>query len=135
MLLRDRLKVLPITLVLLISLASTIQGYAGELECTFACEIGPFGSNIEWKSTDCSKPFPPSLIVVDADSFNWAVDEFNGYVARAQIYIDCLISEAEGDLRELPDIISAGVERAREGMLNEVNSARSDLEFQRTLLQ
>ena len=101
----------------------------------FACGIDSFGSTLEWKSTDCHKPHPPHFFVMDVDTFNQAVVQFNSYVSDVQRYIDCLVAEARGDLRELPDIIGRGVESAEREALNEVDNVRSDLEFKRRLLQ
>ena len=115
-------------------LAST-QAEAGKLECMFSCEIGLFGTGIEWESTDCHKPYQPSFFVIDTNSFNRAVDEFNDYVGNVQRYIDCLVSEANQDLRQLPNIISEGVESAESEVLSEVEAVRSDLETSRMFLQ
>ena len=101
----------------------------------FSCEIGSFGSGIEWESTDCYKPYRPSFFIIDIDSFNRAVDEFNDYVINVQRYIDCLVSEANQDLRQLPNIISEGVESAESEVLSEVEAVRSDLEISRMFLQ
>ena len=128
-------KIAAVCLFVLLELSTTTQSRAGELKCVFACEIRSFGSNIDWESTDCSKPYTPSLFVTDVESFNWAAYTFNRYVSDAQNYINCLVNEAEGDLRELPEIISKGVERARSEMVHEVDSHRSELELQRTLLR
>ena len=90
---------------------------------------------MEWQPTDCHKPYKPSLFVVDVNSFNGAVEEFNGYVSEVKNYIKCLVQEAQGDLEELPRIVSEGVNRAQNEVMIEVEDLRSDLELQRTLLQ
>ena len=89
---------------------------------------------MDWEP-DCYKPSPPSFYVSDVNSYNMAVYEFNSYLSEAQTYSDCLLTEGEADLKMLKMVISNGVDEKRSEIRNDIDSAKSDLEFQGSMLR
>ncbi len=88
----------------------------------------------DWEPSYCSKPYPPSFYVVDIDSYNMAVDEFNSYVRRAREYLRCVRDEAEEDLRQAKRAIEDGLADLESEIVAEVDAARSRLQTSRLLL-
>ena len=127
------MKQIQITVIALTALLVTNAG-AGELECGFGgCDLDGIFPSIEWKPSGCSKPSKPFFYVSDTTSFNFAVDEYNSYVNGMQTYLNCIVSEAESDIRKIPIIINEGVSKARSEALSEVQGAKSDLEISRPI--
>ena len=91
-------------------------------------------SYMDWEP-DCYKPSTPSFYVSDRDSFNWAVDEYNNYVSEVERYINCIKGEAEDDISALSQAVSNGFDDKRSEILSELDSAKSDLEMQRSYLR
>ena len=89
---------------------------------------------MDWEP-DCYKPSPPAYYVSDIESYNWAVSEFNSYLFEVESYISCIQREAEEDIKILSQVISNGIEENRSEILIELDSARSELEFQRLYLE
>lgn len=89
---------------------------------------------MDWEPS-CYKPSQPSFYVSDVDSFNWAVEEYNSYVSEVESYITCMESEADADIRTLSQAVSNGYDEKRSEVLNELDSANSDLEMQRSFLE
>ncbi len=87
-------------------------------------------SYMNWEP-DCTKPSQPSFYVSSRSDYNYAVDEFNNYVAEVRSYLDCLSSEAESDSRTVVRAISNGAEENRSEVISEVESAKNDLQMQR----
>ncbi len=87
-----------------------------------------------WERDGCYKPSPPSTYVYDVQGFNWAVDEYNSFIGDVQIYLDCIVGEAEDDLRKFRIILDDSVDELRSEILSEAESAKSDLELSRDML-
>lgn len=83
---------------------------------------------------DCYKPNEPYMFITDVDSFNMAVDEFNSYLSQVEQYMLCVETEAETDKRAMIKAVDQGMLEATEGILMEVQSARSTLEASRSTL-
>jgi len=90
-------------------------------------------SYMDWEP-DCYKPSPPSYYISDVDSYNMAVDEFNSYVSEVRSYISCLQNEAEQDLKTLSNALSNGLGEKRSEVVGDLESAKSDLLLQKSLL-
>jgi hypothetical protein len=117
-----------ISLVIFACSISAAQATAGSLG------YSPINPYMDWEP-DCYKPTPPSFYVSDIDSFNWAVQEYNSYLSEVETYIACIQSEAEADISASSQAISNGYDEKRSQILNELDSANSDLEMQRSFLQ
>ena len=87
-------------------------------------------SYMDW-DPDCSKPSRPYYVATDVTTYNFAVNKFNDYVGAAKRYMDCIQSEADSDLEILVQAIENGLDEKTSAILNEVDSARFDLELQR----
>ena len=105
---------------------------AGELEGGIGgCDLSSLIGSCTWKPSSCHQPIPPSSFVVDRNSFNMAVDEFNDYVEQVNAYKQCMINEAKSDISKVPDIIVQSVQDASRKVDSDVQDARSSLEMQR----
>lgn len=82
----------------------------------------------------CYKPSEPSFFVHDLHSYNSAVDDYNDYLDDVKIYLSCLVSEGEADIRLLRQAVANGVDEKRTEILDELDSLRSDLERERSTL-
>ena len=89
----------------------------------------------EWEPDSCYKPSQPSFYVHDLDSYNWAVDEFNAYIREVESYFQCIEDEAQGDFTILKRILEDSLDQLRSEAASDVESARSDLEISRMLLE
>ena len=89
---------------------------------------------MDWEP-DCYKPSSPSFFVSDIDSFNWAVNEYNSYLSEVENYINCIKGEAEADIKTLSRAVSSGFDEKRSQILSELDSAKSDLDMQRSFLR
>jgi hypothetical protein len=91
-------------------------------------------SHMDWEP-DCFKPSAPVFFVTDVTSYNWAVDEFNSYVASVEMYLSCLQEEADSDLKILSKALANGLQEKTSQVVEEVNDARTGLDLERTLLR
>lgn len=79
----------------------------------FAGEMTQSKGQTIWLSTKCSAPVIPAVLkAVDseaaANDVNLRVTQYNEYVARVQVYMDCLSAEAQADATRIStDIINA----------------------------
>ena len=87
----------------------------------------------EWEP-DCSKPDEPYFSVYDVDSFNYAVQEFNYYLSEVEAYLECMAAEAESDIEIARMAILNGYEEKRSMVIDELESAKYQLESQRYLI-
>lgn len=117
-----------IIFTLTVAVFASTQALGGSIGFT---QISPF---MDWEP-DCNLPYQPSFYVSDADSFNYAVEEFNIYVTEVENYVRCLRTEGETDLELLADAIAETIQQKRRHAVNSLDTARSDLEFQRSLLR
>lgn len=90
--------------------------------------------HMDWEP-DCYKPSVPSFYASDVDSYNMAVHEFNSYLSEVETYLGCIRTEGEADLRLLSRAIENGIEEKRSEIIGELESAKSDLSYQRSTLQ
>lgn len=128
-----RSSILQLCLVALASWSSI--SLSGEFDCGILnnCRIDGIIPSVKWKPTgSCSKPFPPSLYYGSSvREYNNAVDSFNRWVSEVQSYVSCIRTEAESDLKKIPDIIRDGAKQAQQEMSNEVARARLEIEMMR----
>ncbi|MBG0789832.1 MAG: hypothetical protein H0S80_04960 [Desulfovibrionaceae bacterium] len=102
--------------------------YAGSLGMT---SIGFMNT---WEP-DCYKPSVPYFYVSDVESYNQAVSEYNAYVSEVEAYLQCVQGEAEADIQAMVKAVQEGAAEAEEGVLADLNSARSSLELAGSSLQ
>ncbi len=88
-----------------------------------------------WEPDGCYKPNPPSTYVNDdVQGFSRAVEEYNSYIGDVQIYLKCIVSEAEDDLRIFRIILDDSVDELKSEIISEAESGKSDLERARDML-
>lgn len=83
-------------------------------------------SYMDWDA-DCSKPYEPSFYEYD----QYAVDEFNRYVADVKNYIECIQNEAESDLNTLREAIVDSLDDQQSEAIQGVERLRNNLEMMR----
>jgi hypothetical protein len=88
-----------------------------------------------WEPDGCYKPNPPSTYVDDdVQGFNRAVEEYNSYIGDVQIYLKCIVSKAEDDLRIFRIILDDSVDELKSEIISEAESGKRDLERSRDML-
>lgn len=92
-------------------------------------------SSLQWKPIRCSKPAKLFFRVIDVDSYNAAVEEYNQYLLKVRAYRDCINEEAQADAQTAAQSISSGLGRASGDLRREIDSARSELEAGKRSLQ
>jgi len=118
-----RLCLLSVTL-LIISGQSNAGGFG-------LCSINAF---MDWEPTGCTKPFPPSYYVYDADSYNAAVNEYNNYLHQVRGYVSCIETEAENDAKIVAQAIANELDEANQIAISDLQNARANLEAAKLLL-
>ncbi len=93
------------------------------------------GASLGWKPTQCAKPAKRFFHVTDVDTYNAAVEEYNQYLLEARTYRSCINEEAQKDAKTAAQSISSGLDRTSDQIRQELDSARSELESAKRLLQ
>lgn len=114
-------------MLLLCAHAGTVA--AGEFSQT------TLGASLGWTPTQCSKPRKLFFHVTDVDSYNAAVEEYNQYLLEVRTYRFCINEEAQEDANTAAQSISSGLGQANDEIKKELDSARSELESAKRLLQ
>lgn len=88
---------------------------------------------MDW-SPSCLEPIKPSFYIYDIYSYNLAVDDFNHYLRDVEIYLSCIDGEYSSDIKNLADIVFDDAQRLRDDIVNDLERARIELEYQRLLI-
>ncbi|MDX1528647.1 MAG: hypothetical protein R3337_08460 [Gammaproteobacteria bacterium] len=92
-------------------------------------------SSLEWKPTGCSKPARLFFNITDVDSYNAAVEEYNEYLLKVRTYRECINEEAQADAQTAAQSITNGLDRTSGELRREIDTARSELDSAKRLLQ
>jgi hypothetical protein len=88
---------------LCLSAAATLPAWAGTLD----------GST--WNPSQCGpKPTPPALNARNIDAYNATVEQVNTYRKAARTHIDCLVREANADIKAITQSASTAQQSERE---------------------
>ena len=110
--------------------------------CTFGLVTNSIAGSLGYRSLsaytewepDCYKPDEPYFSVYDVDSFNSSVQQFNFYLSEVESYLECMVAEAEIDIKLAKTAILNGYEEKRSTVIDELDNAKYQLESQRYLI-
>ena len=84
-----------------------------------------------WHSNRCYKPPPPPVQIVDALTYNLAVNAFNRYFEEMKTFMECVGAEANSDYEAIRAVLERGLSRARSEALQDLERTRSSIEAYR----
>ena len=98
------------------------------IERTFSC--------CDWEPTGCFTPNAPFYSIYDVDSFNQAVREYNFFLTEIDVYLDCIVRDAQADIsRNFPELVSNSVRQLSSEINSEAENARSQIERSRLYIE
>lgn len=78
-----------------------------------SCQAGAI-ANGSWSPSACGpKPEVASLDLKDPDAFNRSVDGVNAYRQKINVYLNCLVKEANADIQTINQAATAAQQAAR----------------------
>lgn len=88
---------------------------------------------VSWEPSGCFKPVPPGFHVIDVESYNRAVDDYNEYLSATKTYMLCVQQEGKEDAESIVKSITQGISAAQDEALRELDALERELEDSRAL--